>query len=336
MKIQYYKTNHGIFFKPEINFYSIDRYMFNGVAGNLIPKYNSFYKVDSSELVVMHKAFPTRICAGWKLKNPALESKVLPLTLEQGSIVEDYEDDEKVWTGSFADYFSLYAQVYEEQPARIEPVEITLIFLGELYIENLNKPEETRVSTTNSNWLSTKIEQLNLASIVNYDDLIKIVVPDFMLHNHPCSLSSEQVYKIVRAFVKENINPKVAKITSDYDFCFTVEKIITKHKPVSKSVEIKKANGCSYSTPRFTKIEYNSVYAKIFEMTYSGYGGKKEGYNGYTAIEGWKADSLADMQIQVKVYLEKLMEVINEPMKECSCCKGTGFLFDTTDTNDRK
>lgn len=332
MKIQYYKTNHGIFFKPEINFYSMDRYIFNGVDGNLIPKYGSFYKVDSDELVVMHRAYPTRVCAGWKLKNPALESNVLPITLEQSSIVEDYDDDEKVWTGSFADYFSLYEQVYEEQPARIEPVEITLVFLGELLIENLTKPEETKVVLASNNWLCTKLEQLNLAAIVSYDELLKIVVPDFMLHNHPCSLSSEQVYKIVRAFVKENFNPKVAKISSDYDFCFSVQKVFTTAKPINVSKEVKKANGRSYATPRFTTVKANTSSLQIFEMTWAGYGGKVEGYSGYTAISPWKADNLEDMRQQVKVYLESLMSVLNTESKECECCKGTGFIFETRET----
>lgn len=337
MKIQYYKTNHGLFFTLENYYSSINSFIVNGVELNTLPKYGSYYKVQGESIEVKQKVSPTKVQNGWTLKNKEIESKVLHLNLELQDIKREWNDDSDCYeySGEFGSYASLYEPVFEELPAKLVSVDVELVLLGELQIDNLTKPEETKVSVVSKNGWNELKTQISLASIVNYDDLIRIVVPDFMLHNHPCSLSSEQVYKIVRAYLQENIDRKVAKITSDYDFCFTVEKIITKHKPVSKSVELKKSNGHSYSTPRFTKIETTSVYAKIFEMTYSGYIGRQEGYNGYTPIAPWKADNLADMQMQVKFYLDKLLEVINEPMKECNCCKGTGFLFEGLKTNDR-
>lgn len=330
MKIQYYKTNCGTFFKSDdISSHSVRYYIINGIEGELLPKYNSFYLVKENELEVKIKKSAARKWNGWKLKNPALESSIFPLVLEQGKIVGDLdEDNEKSYLGDFGDYHPLYEQIYEDQPATVEPVEVTLVCLGELHIENLTKPEETKVKLVQGNF-GGKEQLVDLSSIVTYEALTQMLVPDFMLHNHPCSLSSKQVYEIIRSYVKDTIKPSTAKITSDYDFCFSVSKIYATAKPINASKEVKKANGRSYSTPRFTTLKINTNAAQIFEMTHSGSGGK---HSGYTAIEGWMADNLEDMKQQVKVYLESLMQVINAESKECSCCNGTGFVFETCTT----
>jgi hypothetical protein len=54
--------------------------------------------------------------------------------------------------------------------------------------------------------------------------LERMLTPEFALHERPCSITSKQTYDIVRYYVKENIDPKQAEVTSDYDFCFTVKK----------------------------------------------------------------------------------------------------------------
>lgn len=326
MKIQYYKTNCGIFFKPEGMNSPIRCYIINGIEGELLPKYNSFYLVKGNELDVKVKKPGAKKLDGWKLKNPALESYILPLVLEQGKIVEDWdEDNEKSYVGDFGDYHSLYEQAYKDHPATIEPVELTLICLGELHIDNLNKPEKTSITLTEGNF-GGEVRTVDLADIVNYDDLLRIVVPDFMLHNHACSLTSKQVYQIVRCHVKEFIDRKQAEISSDYDFSFAVNKLYASANPVKVSKEVLKPNGRSYATPRFTTMMATGKKKQIFNMVWKDAYGKKSHDNDYTVMEPWKADNLLDMQNQVKVYLNNLMEVLNKELKECSCCEGTGFV----------
>ena len=63
-----------------------------------------------------------------------------------------------------------------------------------------------------------------------------------LLQEKPCLLSSEESYAIIRAHVKANIDHKVAAITSDYDFCFTVEKIIPLYESQSYQVDVNNQN----------------------------------------------------------------------------------------------
>lgn len=334
MKVQYYKTNHGIFFSIDAGgWYSISGMLVNGIEGSVIPKYGSFYRIEGDSLVFQRKVPERKIQTGWQLKNKALASAILPLNLPTIAIMKDFDEDENDWIGEYAEYSSLYEAVYDVVPADLESMEVTLVNLGELQISNLSKPEETKVKLVHGS-CGGQSQTVNLSSIVTYDALTKIVVPDFMLHNHPCSLSSKQVYEIIRSYVKENLNPKTAKVTSDYDFCFSVSKVYATVKPIKASQEVKKTNGRSYASPKFKNIEVNKSSYQIFEMTWVGYRGKPEGYSGYTPIEPWKADNLADMKEQVNKYLESLMSVLNAESKECNCCKGTGFIFDKQETKE--
>ena len=329
MKVQYYKSNHGIFFSIESaysSYYGLNQYTVNGIEGSAIPKYGSYYLVDSDQLVFQKKVSPSKVQVGWKLKNKELESRILPLDLQVNDILEPTDEEDR--SGPYDEYSALYERVFKEFPAALVDVEVQLVYLGELQIDNLSRPEETKVKVVSGNF-GGQAQILDLSSIVSYDDLTKMLVPDFMLHNHPCSLASQQVYAIIRSYVKDNINTKTAKISSDYDFCFTVQKVLTTAKPIKVSKEVFKPNGGRYATPRFKTVEASTKMQQIFEMTHSGPGGK---HSGYTVIEGWKADSLEDMKQQVKVYLESLMQVINAESKECSCCCGTGFVFETCQT----
>jgi hypothetical protein len=154
-----------------------------------------------------------------------------------------------------------------------------------------------------------------------------MVVPEFCLHTQPCSLSRDQVYRIIRAYVQDNINPKAAKITSDYDFCFTVSKRV-QIKPYVNRYEITKSNGKRYSPPRFTQKAVTETSLKIFEMA-------PNAYQNYPVIEPWKADNLQDLQDRMTSYLETLMAEINSEVSECSCCNGTGYIINKIVTNNR-
>ena len=69
-------------------------------------------------------------------------------------------------------------------------------------------------------------------SDVNYKTIERIVYPDILLNQRPCEFDSVTMYNIVRQHISENIDPKVAKISSDYPFCFAVEKRIPLVEPI--------------------------------------------------------------------------------------------------------
>ena len=161
---------------------------------------------------------------------------------------------------------------------------------------------------------------IELSKIVRYSDLELMLVPPLALHLRPCSLSTDDMFRIVRQHVRENIDGRYARISSDYDFCFRVEKVIP-IKSFVKRVEIKTASGKRYSRPRFNETLVDRKEMPIFEMTNS----KQHG--SYTVIAGITADSLTSMVEQVRLYLDELMAVLNAPVVECEHCAGTGHAF---------
>ena len=190
------------------------------------------------------------------------------------------------------------------------------------------------VKLTSGNYSGTT-QTVYLDGIAEYSHLEQMLTPEFMLHSRPCKLSSATMYKIVRAWVKESINPKAATISSDYEFCFQVNRKV-KTKPIVRKTEIRKANGRSYATPRFNTSTTAFKEIPIFEMTYAGAGNGNSGYDKYTIIPELQADNIQDLADRLKFYLETLMEDINKEVEECSCCNGVGYIVNSISSNFEK
>lgn len=69
--------------------------------------------------------------------------------------------------------------------------------------------------------------------VIQHDTLATLFVPSIVVNNIPCSISDEHLYDIIRQHIQANINHDVARITSDYDFCFTVQKVIKLEEPIT-------------------------------------------------------------------------------------------------------
>lgn len=140
-----------------------------------------------------------------------------------------------------------------------------------------------------------------------------------LLLEKECFIEGKSLYGIVRNYVKRNIDPKYAVITSDYNFCFTVEKVIELSEP--KSYLVKTGNKRKSST----RMEYTKTKRVIvFEAA-------PEPYNNYPVLEGISASSYEELEKKIEEYLKNLIDEINKPLKECHCCKGTGVVL----TNER-
>jgi translation elongation factor EF-1alpha len=101
-------------------------------------------------------------------------------------------------------------------------------------------------------------------------------------------------------------------------------------KPYIERKEIKKSNGRSYASPKFTTRSIETKEVEIFEMCPS----KK--YNNYTPIDGFKGDNITDLVENMKLFLEELMRVINQPVQECQHCGGLGCTYTkVTHMNER-
>lgn len=152
----------------------------------------------------------------------------------------------------------------------------------------------------------------------NYNGLISFVyeinLPKVLHYNVPTYLLSEQFYEIVRNYVNANINPKIARVTSNYDFCFVVKKLVHLNESIEYKVNISRTKRPKYEV-RFK----NEELITCFEMA-------PKPYQNYPVIEPIVGNNAKDLEEKVNVYLKNLIEKINTPTKICSCCNGTGVV----------
>lgn len=341
--IQYYKTNVGLFirnlwgskYNQWVATSYFRNYRFNGIVYEdvLTGGYLALPDVLSID-TLEERVAPKNNLVGYVLREDApdaLKSSLKPFySLEEVRKYWDEDDENHAFNNiEFSQVQGMYQEKYEMTEETWKPRSFELELLGTLEVSNWQKPEAMIVKQSETSSHRDGIVAVDLSTIVCYSDIERMLTPEFLLHNRPCTLTSDQVYKIVRAYVKENINHRAAEITSDYDFCFTVKRKVA-HKPILHRQEITKANGRSYANPRFKTHTTTHKYVEIFEMTPA-----SQRYGTYTVIQGWKADSLQDMQEQIKYYLDALMKEINAEYVECECCKGVGAVVNKIGTNQR-
>ena len=337
MKIQYYSTNIGVFFKIDSswsyqNLQALNIVEINGKdVTSLVPN-NGWYHFEGELKDFKKRNPPKKEQIGWKLINPEIASENIPLVLTMQQLSTIWNTDEVEFVGFYASLASLYQEDYTDLPSEIVPVEVELVKLRDLHIENYEAPSEMKIQVQYGNY-GGKLQVQDLSKVAVFADIERMLTPDFLLHTRPCSLTSEQVYKIVRAHILNNIDGKAARVTSNYDFCFVVEKVI-ETKPYTVKTEKLTSGMRSYKPPRFTTATKTTKQQKIFEMTWKGArnGG---GYTGYTCIEPWEANSLQELYEYMQQYLKDLVLEINKPVVECQHCNGLGCITKTIGTNER-
>lgn len=333
IKLEYYQSNLGVFIKNEYH-YTYNNMFINGIdfRNGIVRKNFRQFDIQSIDKVEV-KSPPKSKTVGYKLKVVELASDKIPayLTVEDVQPYVD-EDDSMRWR-NHEEIRGLYVADVVQIDGSIDPVEYELVCLGKLQIDNIDSPATMVINVTNGKQPEPP-KGYDLSSLVTYSDLEQMLTPEFLLHERPCKLTSKQMYSIVRSWVKDNINPKCAEITSDYDFCFTVKRKLY-HPAVTIRTEIKKQNGRSYATPKFTSRTKMYESIEIFQMTWAGYRGAG-GYEGYTCIPPLEGSSLKDISERLKYYLETLMEEINKEADQCQCCKGYGYTVKSISSNFEK
>ena len=332
-----YKTNIGLIFSvTQSNYYStISIFLVNGKP---VEQFNSlngktWYITQDSEIktlsVLQDKP---AVALYWQLKEDD-PLGVLPKRLEMTELSEEYDEEteEKIVVGKYKSYFNSYEKVYSEPTQEYVNQEFEIIFQQQIEISNFSVPQKLNVQVI-SNRDYGKTVEVDLKSIATIDELYQLLTPEFLHHEIPVSLSSKQVYSIVRAHIKHIFDPKKFVLSSDYDFCFVVEKLVN-HKPknviVSKSVK----KGKSW-VEKQVPATLTSKKIKVFEMTWAGYKGSG-GYDGYTCIAEWKANSLMELYNKINSYLEELSEFLLTDLHECEHCNGLGFHVHKFDMNKR-
>jgi hypothetical protein len=212
---------------------------------------------------------------------------------------------------------SLYVYKYDTAPPYLEDVVCDIQVVCE--IDNYNFPPKINYSAiTKQNWSDCQYTVEN--ADVKHQMLDKMIFPAVLLHERPCKFTSKQMYDITRQYILEHIDNSAAKVTSNYDFCFTVKKLIPMIEPETITYQNIFAR---------TKRERNKIHTtvkkfeekEIFEMTHD-----QKRYDNYSVIPEMCANSEAELKEKVDTWLEGLMAIINEPLRQCPHCQGTGYV----------
>lgn len=330
VKLTYYKTNKGLLVANAAMNYGTVRSTLrtNALINNkpLLPTFSDvWYLVEDETEITSYKEKDSdaNVLSYYALKDAEMEIEgKIPFRLHPDDIGEYYDEDqeEKLWK-NYSSIQSLYEPKYSRVIGGYEEIEFEAECKGEVQ-GDISKPVETTFSVIHEGaWGAKTVKPVQIDKIVHYGELDKILTPEFALHTKPCALTTKQTYDIIRTFVKDNIDPKQAIITSDYDFCFTVKKKVAL-KPWVKNTEVKKANGKSYRSPKFKTQTVDHKQVELFEMCH-----EAKGYQSYTPIKGFTGSSLEGLVDTVKNYLQDLIEYINMPVAECQHCGGTGHVI---------
>jgi len=237
----------------------------------------------------------------YELKSIDLQSDKLPLVIK-------YEDKEK-YDGSVIE--SLYEFKSDKQEPVLEDVECEFNVLFE--IENYEFPPVIDYKVTDNK--KNKITNVD----VKHQLFDKMIFPEIMLSSRPCSISSKYFYDIIRQYVIKNIDTKVARITSNYDFCFTVKKVI----PLIELERVTYQKYFARTKKERSKIHYaikETKEVEIFEMTHD-----QENHQSYTVMSGITAENEHKLKEKIDIFLSDLMATINKPLKLCPHCNGSGY-----------
>lgn len=252
----------------------------------------------------------------YELINKELVSDKIPL----GFIREDvayYEDYCWYFKDEYKHLQSLYNLVSDPQPNIMKEVEFEIV--AQVNIDEVEEYKGFEFPVYKTRWKHEGDAEITEKN-VRHQLLDRLVFPDIVLPARPCKLTSKQTFDIIRKHVLEHIDGKWAKVTSDYDFCFTVKKVIPLHNPIKYTIDI---NYGTRRKPKYQERYQDTREVTIFEMTHS-----EANYKGYTSIEPFSGNNEEELGDNIKEYLDELMENINKPLKECQHCKGRGVIID--------
>lgn len=240
---------------------------------------------DKVERVVPARSFVVEFA----LVDGIVSSDLLPTT-----VGPDYFDEDDDGESPNAIYRALYREITDTTPEHIDTVECEIAVIAE----------------RDSDW-----ELLEECGSVKHRIVDRIETHPALLQDSPCSLSREDSYEIIREHVNKNIDNRFAKVTSDYNFCFTVKKFVETEPTAYKRCVNPNARKFKYVTDYRTKRD-----VVILEIA-------PNAYEKYPVVEPFRGENLADLKSNIDRYLSDLMAKINRPVSDCPHCKGAGVVF---------
>lgn len=329
MKITAIKTKKGYYLSTNpTNDYGnsgLLGYLFNSKAPELtFDKRWVFVKATSTPLLVEEEVSQPAINHRYELIDKSMVTDKVKEVFPRDVVSECNEDGyDWQWKEEYAHLRSLYELKSDERPKIKKIVDYDLDVVME--IDEIEKHEGFSYQVQKTKWEHEGTTALTEKAI-RHQLIDLIIFPSIILPNKPSKLTSFQTYKVVRQYIKDNINPKYAEITSDYEFCFTVKKRLEFSEPESFTVDVNN----SIFQKRKRKPKYVQKYRKarlsdaIFEMTHA-----DTKYKGYTIIQGFEGKDQTDLRQKIDFYLKNLIDFINKPLVDCPACKGMGVIKDS-------
>jgi hypothetical protein len=249
----------------------------------------------------------------YELKDVNMASDKIPFAFKREDVAYyDYDNDYDggwCWKAEFSHLSSLYNEVSDEQPNILEEVEFEIVDIVKM--DSIKKMSGFSYPTQSKN--NRTITEVD----AKHQMIDEIVFPSLVLPSTPCKLSQKDSYDIVRACIQDNINPKHAQITSNYDFCFTVKKKIPlfKHEPYEVDLNAYKRTKQKNLETRYRKERM----VEIFQMCH-------KPYQGYTPIEPFEGKNQNDLKKNIDKFLKVILAEINTPLQDCPNCNGMGVV----------
>lgn len=287
------ETKDGVFISDNIqnnqfsNTHKLYRYLFDGVKGE--PTYRSDW--------LSIKAIPTKI----ELESP--EQYVnYRYVLKDGYPVTDKTPKE--FPSSKIDYYEdvlgLYNNVYDIKEASIENVEFEINVVACI--------DDFKIERKQYEFSVSLLDQINFHPVVRY--------------TLPCKMTRKQTYDIIREYVKQNINGKLARVCSDFDFHFAVEKIIALDVIESYFIDLNALS--KRKKPNYEKRYRKDRRVIVLDIAWDSSGAKYT--KNQEIIEPFEGENYDDMIKNMNAYLENLIEEINKPIVDCPHCHGLGVI----------
>lgn len=288
----------------------LENYIFDGAA--VQKTFNpQWVKVDRKPKVVKKLKNKTYTNKRFELINPELVSDKIKLVIPFSNIETDGDFN---WTGEYSSLQSLYCYKHDEEKSQYEEVDFELEVI--LECDQIKEYGGFSYPIQRTCWESEGYTNLTLDDLT-HEELDTILFPDIILPARVSKLTNEQSYKIIRKYIQDNINPKYARITSDYDFCLSVSKRISLSEPEPYQKQI---NSLSAKKPKY-KTEYRHERGLTF------YEVAPKAYQKYPVVTPFVGKNIEELKESIDKFLEELINKINEPLKDCECCKGRGVVW---------
>jgi hypothetical protein len=315
MKIIAIKTSDGYFIKDEtkINYTDLlSTVTFNREKPTTTWKQGWWKITDCFGKVEKYEPATNKI-VGYNLLPDFVATEALPL-----NVSADYFGD--------GDYsrINMYSPILEDVPEVYEDIDVEIKVVAELYgklvQETIGYPVYGSYPKSEGKSWTVRNSELKLGLID------EITTPEILKEERPCELSSAHSFAIIRAYIKDNIDPKVATISSDYEFCLSVEKRIPLAEKETYTVDenfnfFSKRKRVPKMVTKY-RVERKKI---IYEIA-----PRKDGkvYGSYPEAPIFRGENARNLKANIDEYLKSLIKEINRPLHDCPHCKGIGVVED--------